>query len=170
MDKILTLIDGCWESFLKPALYAFWIFIASLISPIAYIFVALFIAWVFNFYVGMRTDKIVNKVNFSLKKAFDSISQIIFIGLADLIVYTVPYLVGDAYIGIKGITAITYIAAYFYLTNSFKNAKLCYPKSQEIAFIYSILTTEIFSMIKDYFKFRKFNTYDEDKKDKEIKN
>jgi hypothetical protein len=43
---------------------------------------------------------------------------------------------------------IAILAVYFYTTNIFRNATLMYPKNKLFAFIYELLTTQIFTRIK----------------------
>jgi len=155
MEDIIQHIDQLWEASVKPICYAIWVTVLSLVSPIYYVFIALFVAWLFNFFMGMKTDKKVNGRDFSIKKAFDSIKQIGFLGMAALMVYFIPYLMGDKWLGIKGINAVTYIVFYFYLTNSFRNATLYWPNKKEIAFIYEVLTTQIFTRLRDTFMLSK---------------
>jgi len=155
MKDLINYFADIWQTSLKPLFYAVWISVLTLISPIYYVFVALFIAWVFNFFMGMKTDKKVNGKDFSINKAFDSVKQIGFLGMAALMVYFIPYLMGDRWIGIKGINAVTYIVFYFYTTNSFRNANLYFPKSKPIAFIYEVLTTQIFNRLRDTFMLSK---------------
>lgn len=142
--------DLCWDNVLKSFLYSVWITLLAIISPIYYVFIALFISWLGNFLMGMKTDKKVNNSEFSITKAFDSIKQIGFFGMAALFIYLIPRLMGDEWLGKKGINAITYVVSYYYLTNTFRNAKLYWPKSQPISLIYEVLTTQIFSSLKQY--------------------
>jgi len=155
MEEIYKYIDNLWQASIKPVFYMLWITLLSLISPIYYVFIALFFMWLFNFFMGMKTDKKVNGKDFSINKAFDSIKQIGFLGMASLMVYFIPYLMGDKWIGIKGINAVTYIVFYFYLTNSFRNATLYWPNKKEIAFIYEVLTTQIFTRLRNTFMLNK---------------
>lgn len=151
MEYIINCFNNFWQASIKPAFYLIWITFLSLVSPIYYVFVALFFIWLLNFFMGMKTDKKVNGRDFSINKAFDSIKQIGFLGMAALMVYFIPFLMGDKWLGIKGINAVTYIVFYFYLTNSFRNATLYWPDKKEIAFIYEILTTQIFTRLRDTF-------------------
>lgn len=42
---------------------------------------------------------------------------------------------------------------YFYLTNIFRNAKLLFPNSKSVEFIYSFLSTEVLYKLKEYLGF-----------------
>lgn len=139
----------------KQLIYSLWVGVLAFISPVSYVFYSLFIVWVLNFFIGMKTDKKINDRDFSITKAFDSIKQIGFLGVASLVVYAIPSIMGDKWIAIKGVNAITYIVFYFYLTNIFRNASLYWPKKKEFSFLYEVLTTQIFTRLRDTFMLNK---------------
>jgi hypothetical protein len=150
MEKVFQLFENCYDSFFKPLLYAAWIAVFSVFSPITYVFYALFAVWLFNFLIGLGADVHAHGKQFSLAKAFDSVKQIVFFGLAAVVIYLVPKLVGDVEIGVKGVNALIYIVSYYYLTNIFRNAKEIWPQKAEIAFIYELLSTQIFTKLKTF--------------------
>jgi hypothetical protein len=150
MEKVFQLFDSCYDTVIKPLVYGTWIAVFSIFSPITYVFYALFAVWLFNFLIGLGADVHAHSKQFSLAKAFDSIKQIVFFGMAALVIYLVPKLIGDAHIGVKGVNALIYIVSYYYLTNIFRNAKEIWPNKREIAFIYEILSTQIFTQLKTF--------------------
>lgn len=122
--------------------------IGSLLFPIREILILLSLGFVFNIATGIIADVNVNKQPFSIKKAFSAISQAAFFMSCVFFLDYGSKLLHDAHIGETSVKWLTLIVTYFYLVNIFRNAKLIFPKNQAIAFIYELLSTEIFSRLK----------------------
>jgi hypothetical protein len=145
----------------------YFIFLAALISaftPVRNALILLMLAFVFNILVGIITDIHVNKAPFSLKKAFNAFTQLLFYAVCVVFLDYGARLMGDSDIGITAVKWLTYIVVYFYLTNIFRNAKLIYPRSAAIRFIYDLLSTEIFSRLKTMIGFNNNKNYNDDSK------
>lgn len=160
------------EILLDKAKQVLWLVItmlASVLTPVQNVLLLLFLAFVFNFLSGLAADVHVNKKGFDLKKAFTAIKQLLFYFALVVFIDFGSRLMNDLSISEYGVKWITYIVVYFYLTNIFRNATIVYPKNEAIKFMYDVLTTEIFQMLKNKFnalkEVRKEN--DEEKKGKD---
>ena len=99
--------------------------------------------------MGLGAD-VHNGKEFNLNKAFDSVKQIGFIGIAALVIYFVPTLMNDEGVGQMGVKWLVYIVSYFFLTNAFRNATKIWPCNITFKFIYNLLSTQIFTQLKTY--------------------
>lgn len=139
------------EDFAERFKELFWIVITaigSLLLPIREILILLSLGFVFNIFTGIVADIHVNRAQFSIKKAFSAITQLTFFMAAVFFLDYGSKLIHDAQIGQTSVKWLTLIVSYFYLVNIFRNAKQVFPKNQAIAFIYEILSTEIFMRLK----------------------
>lgn len=133
----------------KELVYIIIAGIGSALLPVKDILVLLSLGFVFNIITGIVTDIHVNKTSFNIKKAFSAITQLTF--WATLVVF-LDYgsrRMGEPQMGVTAVKWITMIVVYFYLTNIFKNARQVYPSSQAINFVYELLSTEIFTRLKN---------------------
>lgn len=140
------------DSFFEKVKELFWVVItglASVLTPVENTLKLLFIAFVFNIITGIITDVHVNKAKFQLKKAFNAITQLMFYAACVVFFDYGARLLNEPNIGITAVKWLSYIVVYFYLTNIFKNARLVYPKSFAINFVYELLSTEIFERLKN---------------------
>jgi hypothetical protein len=143
----------------------YFIFLAALISafsPVRNALILLMLAIVFNVLIGIIEDIHVNKAPFNLKKAFNAVTQLLFYTACVVFVDYAGRLMGDPDVGLTAVKWLTYIVVYFYLTNIFRNAKLIYPRSAAIRFIYDLLSTEIFSRLKNMIGFNNNKNYNDD--------
>ena len=109
-------------------------------------FIALFFGFVFNFFIGMNADRVRNKKDFSIKKATEGIKLFMFYVITVFFIFAVLY--RNVEFANDVVNWLTYIVCYFYATNIFRNAKICFPQSKSISFIYHLLSTEIFTGMK----------------------
>lgn len=116
-------------------------------------FMTLFVGFILDIIMGLGADVNINKRRFSLKKAGEALQLLIFYFVLIIFVHIA---MSNQYAEMsKGIiTWLTYIVGYFYLTNIFRNAKLLFPNSKSVRFIYSFLSTEVLYKLKDYLGFR----------------
>lgn len=145
-----TLIDKTKE--------LFWVLFAALVSvfsPVRNVLILLFIAFMFNILSGIIAGVNVNNEKFSMKKAFNAITQLLFYAACVIFLDYGARLIAEPEIGSLTIKWLTYIVVYFYLANIFRNAHIVYPKSQAISFIYELLSTEIFNRLKNYVGYKK---------------
>lgn len=129
----------------------YWLVATALLSvftPVKNIIVLLLLAFIFNIMTGIIADVHVNKAKFNIKKAFNAITQLSFYAVCVVFLDYGSKLLEEPSIGVTAVKWLTYIVVYFYLANIFKNAKLIYPTSNAIKFIYELLSTEIFDRIK----------------------
>jgi hypothetical protein len=135
----------------------FWTWLLALIlaafQPLSVAIFVLIAVWTLNIIMGISADKN-DKEDFQLKKALAAAGQLglIFAVLFIISLATTGYNEKDIAFTIA--KWATWVVSWFYVTNIFRNAKLIWPSSKVIAFIYSFLTTEVFVYIKDYFKIR----------------
>ena len=132
----------------KPFLIALIAVVSGILSPIHNILWVLSATFIFNIVTGIVTDIHVNKSEFSLKKAFSAFFQMSFLFVLVYYMHGVfEQLKLDAY-GHEIIKWVSILTVYFYTTNIFRNASLMYPKNKLFAFVYELLTTQIFARIK----------------------
>ena len=145
-------IDYSMDIFLDRIKELYWLLLTALVSvfsTVKHALIFLLLAFAFNIVTGIITDVHVNKASFNIKKAFSAFSQLLFYAACVVFFDYGARLMGDAGIGVTAVRWLTYIVVYFYLTNIFRNARLVYPKSAAINFIYDLLSTEIFSRLKE---------------------
>lgn len=123
--------------------------LASILSPIQNVLIVLSVTFVFNIWIGISADKIVNNVNFSVKKAFSAFMQM---AITMFFVYY-TYMVFEQFemdkLGKEVVKWISLLAVYFYATNIVRNISDIYPRNKFYSFAYDVLTTHIFSVVKN---------------------
>lgn len=137
----------------KAVFAALFTWILAIFSNYQDAFMTLFIGFMLNILMGLGADINISGRAFSLKKARDALLLLIFYFL--LIIF-IDVAMGKQYAEMSCvmITWLTYIVGYFYLTNKFRNAKLLFPKSKSVSFIYAFLSTEVLYKLKKYLGFR----------------
>jgi len=150
IDNIDFVVDRAKELY-------WWVATAvlSVLVPVEDILIVLFYAFLFNIVIGIITDVHVNKAKFSINKAFNAFSQLAFYGACVVFLDIAAKRLDEPDMGITAVKWLTIIVLYFYLTNIFKNARQIFPKSQAIAFIDELLSTELFSRLKNMFGIKK---------------
>ena len=133
---------------LKPYILGILTVLTGIIYPIQNVLIVLTATFIFNIVIGFRTDKTVNHINFSLKKAFSAIQQMTFIMVFVYYTHGVFEELKMDILGHEVIKWVALLAVYFYTTNIFRNMTEQYPKNKFFEFVYAVLTTQIFSMIK----------------------
>jgi len=124
-------------------------YVASIVTPIQDALFILGLVVTFNIWIGIKADRRVHKKPFSIKKAWEAIQQMLFFWTLIFLIDTTGKKFDDPILSETGVKWVTYIASYFYLVNIFKNEKQIHPKSKGIAFMYDILTIEIFAKLQD---------------------
>ncbi|WP_019540557.1 phage holin family protein [Proteiniphilum acetatigenes] len=110
-------------------------------------FIALFAGFCINFITGMIAAA-KEKEGFSMEKAKEGVKLFGFYITVIFVLYAMTFF--KAELPETVIVYFTLIVSYFYLTNSFRNATIIFPKDKAIQFIYEILSTEIFFRLKEY--------------------
>jgi len=150
------LFDFCTRAydFIKPIIVLILSAIISVILPVKEVLILLLSAAFFNWFIGYMTDIHVNAAKFSIKKAFEAITQILLYGgLATFIKFSF-FMLGDDVTGETIVKYMTYIVIYYYVVNILKNSKEIYPKSKALKLMYEILTTQIYQELKSRLKFK----------------
>ena len=91
-------------------------------------------------------ESIRNKKDFSMKKATEGIKLFMFYVITVFFIFAVLH--RNVEFANEVVNWLTYIVCYFFTTNIFRNAKICFPNSKSISFLYHLLSTEIFVGIK----------------------
>lgn len=163
MDRLTkTAIMENFVDRLKELMYLIVAGIGSALLPVQDILILLSMGFVFNIFTGIVTDIHVNYARFDIKKAFSAITQLTFYATCVVFLNHGAKLLDEPQMGIVAVKWVTMIVIYFYLTNIFKNAKQVYPRNLAISFIYEILSTEIFTRLKETIGIKNNN----DEKDK----
>jgi hypothetical protein len=105
----------------------------------------------------LAADANVHAKQFSLKKAFESIKQALFYFF---LIWFIHYSADSLGFDKNGHTAIKWVTltvVYFYLTNILRNASAIFPNNKAIAFMYVVMTTQIFNKLRNYFGFQETN-------------
>lgn len=129
----------------------FWVVITalgSILLPVKDILLLLSLGFLFNIITGIVADIHVNKAEFNFKKAFSAIIELTFFSACVLFIHHGCKLMAEPDMGAIAVKWLMFIVSYFYITNIFKNAKKIFPRNEAIAFIYEILSTEIFIRLK----------------------
>lgn len=134
---------------IRPFLVMVFTAICSVFTPIEDAIYVLFLAFIFNIIVGISQDKRVNKKEFNIKKAFDAITQLFLYYALIYLIHTTGFKMKDDTVATTGVKWVTYIVVYFYATNILRNAKSMYPKNKAIAFMYDVLSTDVFISLKN---------------------
>ena len=108
--------------------------------------ITLLFGFVFNFFIGMNADRVQHQKDFSMKKATESVKLFMFYIITIFFIFAVLH--KNINFANDVVNWLTYIVCYFYATNIFRNAKICFPQSKSISFIYHLLSTEIFTCMK----------------------
>ena len=154
MEWIIDWLTRKYDS-IKPVMVALIAWMCSILSPIEGAIYVLSFAFALNFFLGLRESVKVEKNQFSLKKAFDSLIQlVVYLALIFLINKTFTQF-GDLGAAQTGTKWATYIVVYFYCTNITRNAALIWPKLEVFKFLYELLTTKIFDKLKELIGLKK---------------
>ena len=139
MENIITEI--------KNILMLALISLVSMITDIQSAFAILFAGFIINLFIGIGADVGVNKKDFQMKKATEGMKLLLFYIVIVFFLYAVTY--ENREVAKASVNALTYIVSYFYMTNIFRNAKIIFPKSRSVSFIYTFLSTKVFFKLKE---------------------
>ena len=131
-----------------------WLVVISVISPIRIAVWVLLVFFTVNFFVGYKSDVQVNKRDFSLKKAFDGVKQLILYYTLIFIVYMTLGLYEETNLAEAATKFMTWIVSYWYLVNIIRNARLVFPENEGLKFLYDLLTVQILEMLLARFGLR----------------
>ena len=140
---------------IKPVFVALMAMFLSVICPVEQALYILLFAACFNWFTGLVTDIHVNKAQFSLKKAFDAISQLMWYSVVVVFVNFALVRMGDRVAADQIVKWITYIVIYFYMVNILRNTSLVFPGNKAVALMYEVLTTQIFLKLKEMLNLNK---------------
>ena len=159
-------MDNCLQS-IKSFLVMLGAFIASAISPIEGALFILGLSVTVNILYGIRADKVVNEKNFSLKKAWEAIQQMLLFWMLIFVIHSTGSRFEDEALNKIGVKWLTYVAVYFYIVNILKNAKQLHPSNKAVEFLYDVLTTDIFIRLQEMIGIKKIKKHDEQKDSEE---
>lgn len=131
-----------------------WLVIISVISPIRIAVWVLLVFFTVNFFVGYKSDVQVNKRDFSLKKAFDGVKQLILYYTLIFIVNMTLGLYEETNLAEAATKFMTWIVSYWYLVNILRNAREVFPGNETLKFLYYLLTVQVLDMLLARFGLR----------------
>lgn len=134
----------------KPLIVAAFTWIMSVLSPVWGALVFMFIVFLLNIFIGVATAVNAKGEHFSIKKFFAAFKEIILYGVVAIFLYWFGDNFKQKAIMDTGVTWLTYIVVWGYLTNIFKNSHTLFPKSKPIEIIYLLLSTEVLNRLKSY--------------------
>ena len=144
--------------------------IIGVIAPIKASIFALLIGFGLNFLIGWKAGSHEGE-KFDIKKAGDSIKLVIFWGFGAGCLYTIINVFEETEFAEVAIEYFTWIVCYWYLVNVLRNARVIFPNSNAVRFLYSIATVEILNVIMTKFGIninnKQYNA-DEYKRDKKL--
>ena len=131
-----------------------WLVIISVISPIRIAVWVLLVFFTVNFFVGYKSDIQINKRDFSLKKAFDGVKQLILYYALIFIVNMALGLYEETNLAESATKFMTWIVSYWYLVNILRNARDVFPGNETLKFLYDLLTIQVLEMLLARFGLR----------------
>jgi len=131
-----------------------WLVIISVISPIRIAVWVLLVFFTVNFFVGYKSDVQINNRDFSLKKAFDGVKQLILYYALIFIVNMALGLYEEANLAEAATKFMTWIVSYWYLVNILRNAREIFPGNETLKFLYELLTVQVLDMLLARFGLR----------------
>lgn len=131
-----------------------WLVIISVISPIRIAVWVLLVFFTVNFFVGYKSDVQINKRDFSLKKAFDGVKQLILYYALIFIVNMTLGLYEETNLAEGATKFMTWIVSYWYLVNILRNAREVFPGNETLKFLYDLLTVQVLEMLLARFGLR----------------
>ncbi len=146
-----------------------WIILVSVFAPIGASIYTMSVFFVINFFVGFQTDRIVNNAGFNLDKIKNG-SMLFMLYFAILFIINVSMdLYGEDRLALTIPKFFTWIACYWYLVNIFRNAKLVFPESEGLIFMYNVLTIQVLDMIFARFGIKLKGNTDEESEEEDHK-
>ena len=131
-----------------------WLVFISVISPIRIAVWVLLVFFTVNFFVGYKSDIQINKRDFSLKKAFDGVKQLILYYALIFIVNMALGLYEETNLAESATKFMTWIVSYWYLVNILRNARDVFPGNETLKFLYDLLTVPVLEMLLARFGLR----------------
>ena len=142
--------------------------IIGVLAPMKASIVALLIGFGLNFFIGWKADSH-EGAKFSMKKARDSIKLVFFWAVGAGSLYTIISVFGELDFAKMAIKYFTWIVCYWYLVNVLRNARIIFPNSEAVKFIYAVATVEILNLMMTKFGINlNQKEYDEYKRNKKL--
>jgi hypothetical protein len=139
------------EDFLK----IIWMILLSILSPISVPIYVLTVFFVLNFFIGFQTDRIVNKVDFSMEKIKKGVKLFLLYFVIIFVVNLSLSLFQEDELAITIPKFITWIACYWYLVNTLRNSIQLFPDSEGLKFFYNLMTVQVLDIILSKFGLNK---------------
>lgn len=151
------------ENMIEQVKNAFWIaltFCLGHFTNVSWSIGMLFAGFMLNIFIGIGADVHSGDKEFKMRKATEGVKLLMFYVVIVFFLYAITY--KNPPMSDTIVNWLTYIVSYFYLTNVFRNAKIIFPKSEGVKFIYDFLSTEIFYRLKEYIGWHRKNREEED--------
>lgn len=133
----------------KSFIVVIFSYFVAVLGPLNTVFAILAFGFTTNFVTGLYADVRINKAHFSMKKAVDAVALLFYyFGIVFFVHFTLTGLHMNK-LAEDILKWLTILLNYFYLVNTVRNGKLIWPKSKALVFIYSVLSTEVFSLLHD---------------------
>ena len=151
MEQIINYLANCARSAIQFIITG----IISAFMPMQDALFILLLGFTINFITGYVTDLRVNDKDFSIKKAFNSVSQLgYFFGLIFFISAIGKYNSDSAFSQL-GVKWSTIIVSYFYVINILKNGRQIWPGNIAINFLYDFLSFQGINYLRKLFNLKK---------------
>ena len=112
--------------------------------PIENLLMSVTLICIINFAFGLIAGVVVNREKFNFRKAFLCISETsVFLFVLSTVFFISDHITTTG-ASMQAISTITYALIYFYSVNIFKNLITLFPGSKALAWIYNILSIELF--------------------------
>lgn len=116
--------------------------IMAYLNPISGDVYALIAVFWLNFVFGLLADLCVNDNEWSFRKAWKCISEMMVIFVLMCAIFFIGKQKGNPEAALQCISFISYTVFYFYGVNILRNMKLLFPASRTISFLYNVASIE----------------------------
>lgn len=124
------------------------------ITPTKGFIYALGVMFAFNIWAGMRADgvAIVRCKNFSFRKFKNALCELLLYLIIVEVIFTIMKSCGDEQAAIIVVKSLTYVFAYVYVQNAFRNLIIAYPHKLALRIIYHAIRFEFTRMLPSYWQ------------------
>lgn len=126
--------------------------IFAYLTPTKGFLYALIIMFSFNIWAGMRADGISVKRcrNFSFRKFKNALCELLLYIVIVELIHSIMTNCGDGSESLVVIKSLTYVFAYVYLQNAFRNLIIAYPRNMALRIIYHVIRLEFTRALPSY--------------------
>lgn len=116
--------------------------IAAYLNPISGDLVSMLAVFMLNFIFGLFAALFANNESFKFKKAWKCVKEAAVFFVLVMAIFFIGERKGNMDGAIQCVSFVSYSVFYFYGVNMLRNAKLLFPKSRAIAFLYDVVSIE----------------------------